>query len=64
VEWLKADLINSTAALYKGMLRSKEDQWLEALANIIITCYVLSGRLGAGFFPARCKNRGKTAPGY
>ena len=49
VEWLKADLINSTAALYKGMLRSNEDRWLDALAGIIITCYVLSGRLGAGF---------------
>ena len=63
VEWLKADLINSTAALYKGMLRNKDDQWLDALASIIITCYVLSGRLGAGFSRLEIKIEAKLRQG-
>lgn len=49
IDWLKADLINSVAALFKGMLRSKEDIILDALASLQITCYVLGRRLGINF---------------
>ncbi|MHB8916867.1 MAG: MazG-like family protein [Desulfocucumaceae bacterium] len=49
VEWLKADLITSLSALYKGMLRGSEERLLEALSGIIVTCYVLGRRLGFSF---------------
>ncbi|MCL5935064.1 MAG: MazG-like family protein [Firmicutes bacterium] len=49
VEWLKADLITSVSALYKGMLRGSEEKLLEALSGIIVTCYVLGRRMGYNF---------------
>ncbi|HBV97902.1 MAG: hypothetical protein JL50_07550 [Peptococcaceae bacterium BICA1-7] len=49
VEWLKADLISSLSALYKGMLRASEERLLDALSGIIVTCYVLGRRLGYNF---------------
>lgn len=49
VEWLKADLITSVSALFKSMLRSSEDLVLDALASLVITCYVLGRRLGVNF---------------
>jgi hypothetical protein len=49
VEWLKADLLTSLSALYKGMLRGSEERLLEALSGIIVTCYVLGRRMGFTF---------------
>ncbi len=49
VEWLKADLITSMSALFKSMLRNSEDLVLDALASLLITCYVLGRRLGVNF---------------
>ena len=49
VDWLKADLLSSVAALYKGMLRASEERLLDALSGIIVTCYVLGRRLGYNF---------------
>ncbi len=49
VEWLKADLLTSTSALFKSMLRGSEDRSLDALASLVITCYVLGRRLGLNF---------------
>ena len=36
VEWLKADLISSTAALFKAMLKGSEEKLLDALSGLII----------------------------
>ncbi|MFZ5645037.1 MAG: MazG-like family protein [Bacillota bacterium] len=49
VDWLKADLLSSISALYKGMLRGSEERLLDALSGIIVTCYVLGRRLGYNF---------------
>ncbi|MDD4168985.1 MAG: MazG-like family protein [Desulfotomaculaceae bacterium] len=49
VEWLKADLLTSLSALFKSMLRSSEDLTLDALASLMITCYILGRRLGINF---------------
>jgi divalent metal cation (Fe/Co/Zn/Cd) transporter len=49
IEWLKADLLTSSAALFKGMLQDSEEYLLDALASLIITCYVLGRRLGLSF---------------
>lgn len=49
IEWLKADLLTSLSALFKSMLRGSEDLILDALASLVITCYVLGRRLGINF---------------
>lgn len=49
IEWLKADLLTSLSALFKGMLRSGEEQLVDALASLVITCYILGRRLGVSF---------------
>jgi hypothetical protein len=49
VEWLKADLLTSVSALFRGMLRGGEEHLVDALAGLIITCYVLGRRLGINF---------------
>ncbi|MFA4884711.1 MAG: MazG-like family protein [Desulfotomaculaceae bacterium] len=49
IEWLKADLITSVSALFKSMLRGSEELILDALASLLINCYVLGRRLGINF---------------
>ncbi|OAT80867.1 MazG-like family protein [Desulfotomaculum copahuensis] len=49
IEWLKADLLTSLSALFKGMLRGSEERLLDALGSIIITSYVLGKRLGISY---------------
>lgn len=49
VEWLKADLVASTAGVFRAMARGSEDKLVDALAGVVITCYVLARRLGIGF---------------
>ncbi|BAF61070.1 MAG: hypothetical protein HPY89_12825 [Pelotomaculum sp.] len=49
IEWLKADLITSVSALFKAMLRGSEERLLDALAGLVITCYILGRRLGINF---------------
>jgi len=49
IEWLKADLLTSLSALFKSMLRGSEELILDALASLVITCYVLGRRLGINF---------------
>ncbi|MEW6424264.1 MAG: MazG-like family protein [Bacillota bacterium] len=49
IEWLKADLLTSLSALFKSMLRGSEERVQDALASLIITCYVLGRRLGSSF---------------
>lgn len=49
IEWLKADLISSLAALWRGMLKGTEDVIIESLAGIMVVCYVLARRLGIHF---------------
>lgn len=49
IEWLKADLMASTSSLFKAMLRGSEERLLDALASIVMTCYILGRRLGINF---------------
>ncbi|MFZ5591365.1 MAG: MazG-like family protein [Bacillota bacterium] len=49
IEWLKVDLLSSVTALFRGMARASEELILDALASLIITCYVLGRRLGFSF---------------
>lgn len=49
VEWLKADLVESVSALFKSLLRAGSDATGDALAAIIINCYVLGRRVGVNY---------------
>lgn len=49
VDWLKAELVSGTADLFRSSLRNKEDMALDSLARIMLSCYILSRRLGLSF---------------
>lgn len=49
IEWLKADILSSLAALFKAMVKGSEERLLDALASLLITTYVLGRRLGINF---------------
>lgn len=49
IEWLKADLIDSTGALFKSLLKKGDEMTGDALAAIIIICYLLGRRVGVNF---------------
>lgn len=49
IEWLKADMLTSLSALFKSMVKGSESLLLDALASLVIGCYVLGRRLGINF---------------
>lgn len=49
IDRLKTDLITSVSALFQSMLKGSEDLLLDALASLLIICYVLGRRLGLNF---------------
>ncbi len=49
IEWLKSELLNGVASLFKALLKGKEDAITDSLANIVIASYVLARRLGINF---------------
>lgn len=49
IEWLKADMLASLSAVFKGMVKGSEDKILDGLASLIITTYILGRRLGITF---------------
>lgn len=49
IEWLKAELVGGVSALFKSMLKNSEDSTVDALANIVVACYLLGRRLGVSF---------------
>lgn len=49
VEWLKGDLVESVGALLKSLLRTGSEATADALANIIIICYVLARKVGINY---------------
>lgn len=49
VEWLKADMVSSLAALFKAKLAGSEELVVDALASLVVASYVLGRRLGINF---------------
>lgn len=49
IEALKADMIHAVGALYGALAESSAHKGKEALALIIVQCYVLGKRLGINF---------------
>lgn len=49
IDWLKAELVSSVAALLRAMVKGSETLILECITGIIITTYVLAARVGIPF---------------
>lgn len=49
IEWLKSELVSGVAAIFKAMLKSTEETAADALANLVMTSYLLGKRLGISF---------------
>ncbi|SDF42986.1 MazG-like family protein [Sporolituus thermophilus] len=49
IEWLKAELVSQVGRLFQAFAQASEQAIRDALASIIIACYVLGRRLGIDF---------------
>ncbi|MDI3538422.1 MAG: hypothetical protein PWQ41_414 [Bacillota bacterium] len=49
IEWLKTELLGAVTLLFRAILKGSEEHILEALAEAVITVYLLARRLGIGF---------------
>ncbi|HEY8344696.1 MAG TPA: MazG-like family protein [Bacillota bacterium] len=49
IEWLKSELLDGMAALFRALLKNNEGLIGDSLVNIVISCYFLGKRLGIGF---------------
>lgn len=49
IEWLKAELVGGVSALFKALMKNSEESILDALANVVVACYLLGKRLGINF---------------
>ena len=49
IDWLKAELVSSVAALLKAMVKGSEELILDCITGIIITTYILGNRVGIPF---------------
>lgn len=49
IEWLKAELVESVAALLKSLLKTGDEAISDCLGTIIITTYILGKRVGVKF---------------
>lgn len=49
VEWLKAEMLEAVAGLFKSLLKTGNDTKKDALASIIIITYLLARRVGVSF---------------
>lgn len=59
VEWLKTELIESVANLFKSLLKTGGNATSDALATIIIITYLLGHRVGISFQNIDLKLRDK-----
>lgn len=49
IEWLKTELLDSVAILFKSLLKPGKDLSTDALASIVIIAYLLGRRVGISF---------------
>lgn len=49
IEWLKAELVTNVGHLYQAVARNSEQAIQEALAAVVVSCYILGKRLGIDF---------------
>lgn len=61
IEWLKAELVGGVSGLFKALLKNSEENILDALANVVVACYLLGKRIGVGFSRLDVKIESKVA---
>jgi hypothetical protein len=49
IEWLKAELVEAVASLFKALLKPGDEAVGDGLATIIISTYILGKRVGVNF---------------
>jgi hypothetical protein len=49
IEWLKTELLDAVADLFKSLIKTGNDTKNDALASIIIITYLLGRRVGVSF---------------
>lgn len=49
IEWLKAEMLDNFAGLYRAFIKGNEEILADYLSNIIILTYALARRLGIGY---------------
>lgn len=49
IEWLKAELVGGVSRVFHAMTKSTEHPVADALASVIVNCYVLGKRIGIDF---------------
>lgn len=63
IEWLKAELAGGVASLFRAMLAGGDEAILDALAGVVVGCYLLGGRLGFNYARLDLKVEGKIRAG-
>lgn len=59
IDWLKAELVDSVAELFKALLKNGHETVSDALASIIVICYLLGQRVGVSFLSVDVKMKEK-----
>lgn len=59
IEWLKSELIDGVAVLFKSLLKTGSEATSDALSSIIIISYILGKRLGVSFQSIDAKIKAK-----
>mgnify|MGYP001435681963 CR=1 FL=1 len=59
IDWLKAELVDSVAELFKALLKNGHEAVSDALASIMIICYLLGQRVGVSFLSVDAKMKEK-----
>jgi hypothetical protein len=49
IDWLRVELLNQTANLFKGIHRANQHFVLDSLSSLLISSYVLGRQLGFSF---------------
>ncbi len=49
IEWLKTEIVINAGQVCRALLTAKDELVMQALANIMLSCYLLGKRLGVSF---------------
>lgn len=49
IEWLKTEILDGVALLFRAMIKNSEEMIIDSLATIVLSCYFLGKRLGVSF---------------
>ena len=49
IDWMKTEMTEELAQLFRGLWEGKEARVIDSLASLVVSCYVLSRRLGLSF---------------